>query len=290
MAKNPIFPLYYNDIDRSTRDWTDEEFGCYVRLLLHQWDKFGLPLGFDRLSRISTSVEKNWELIGPKFEQVDGVLKNSNLERIRGERFKDSEKQSLNGSKGGRPSKNKNPDETQNKPKINPEQKPKKSLHNEYESEYGISDSDINDLLDTSTYIPAANVFLPVYEKMMEVFMLKFSGYFREDGKEMIACQIIAGKIEKVKGWEARSSLNGHLDEMLAFWGELVDYIAGDTFLRKMELTYHSTKGWQRLGQHMAKQEGEDVGKSGKKDETEGMSDYQKDLYKKREAARNKKS
>jgi uncharacterized protein YdaU (DUF1376 family) len=135
MAKNPVFPLYYNDIDRSTRDWTDEEFGCYVRLLLHQWDKFGLPLGFDRLSRIATSVEKNWDIIGPKFQEVGGLLKNAKLEEIRTARMKESDKQSDNGKKGGRPKKN----ETQTKPKqnpiYNPDINPNKSLHNEYEYE-----------------------------------------------------------------------------------------------------------------------------------------------------------
>jgi hypothetical protein len=170
--------------------------------------------------------------------------------------------------------------------------KAKNEANAEYETEYkiGISDNDINTLLENKYPIPAANVFLPVYEKMMNVFLIKFSGYFRDEEKDFIACQVIAGKVEKVKGWGPGSSLNGHLDEMLSFWSELVDYIAGDSFLLKMDLAYHSTKGWQRLGQHMAKVEHPEAFEKGKKDPTEGMSDYEKEIYFKRQAAKNKKS
>jgi len=72
MAKDPIFPLYYNDIDRSTKTWTDEEFGAYMRLLMEQWDKGGLPKDYQRLTRIATSLDKNWSLLKDKFIEVDG--------------------------------------------------------------------------------------------------------------------------------------------------------------------------------------------------------------------------
>ena len=99
MAKDPVFPLYYNDIDRTCKTWTDEEYGCYVRLLVEQWDKGGLPLDPQRLTRLATSVDKNWPLLKSKFEERDGQLKNQRLEEIREEKEKHKQRQRDNAVK-----------------------------------------------------------------------------------------------------------------------------------------------------------------------------------------------
>lgn len=96
MAKDPVFPLYYNDIDRSTKTWTDEEFGAYMRLLMEQWDKGYLPNDYQRLTRIATSLDKNWSLLKDKFPAIDGVLKNPVLEAHRDKRAKHKQKQKEN--------------------------------------------------------------------------------------------------------------------------------------------------------------------------------------------------
>lgn len=96
MAKNPILPLYYNDLTTSTQDWTDEEFGAYVRLLIHQWRQGSLPNDYQRLTRIATSLPTTWSLLKSKFQEVDGVLKNPNMEEIRAKKAAHSEKQALN--------------------------------------------------------------------------------------------------------------------------------------------------------------------------------------------------
>lgn len=96
MAKDPVFPLYYNDIDRSTKTWTDEEFGAYMRLLMEQWDKGFLPKDYQRLTRIATSLDKNWPMLKDKFKEFDGVLKNEVLEGHREKRLKHKEKQKNN--------------------------------------------------------------------------------------------------------------------------------------------------------------------------------------------------
>jgi uncharacterized protein YdaU (DUF1376 family) len=94
MAKNPILPLYYNDLLGATKTWTDEEFGAYVRLLIEQWDKGGLPNDYQRLTRIATSLGNNWEgLLRDKFPLVDGMLKNPVMESVRAKRAKFSELQ-----------------------------------------------------------------------------------------------------------------------------------------------------------------------------------------------------
>lgn len=127
MAANPIFPLYYNDMDRSTRDWTDEEFGCYMRLLMHQWAQGEIPKETQRLARIAPSVTQNWNLLKPKFTETETGMVNERLEEIREERKSFLKKQQSNGKLGGR------------KPKPNPTDypntNPKQSLHNEEEDE-----------------------------------------------------------------------------------------------------------------------------------------------------------
>jgi uncharacterized protein YdaU (DUF1376 family) len=96
MAKDPILPLYYNDIDRSTRDWTDEEFGAYMRLLMHQWDKGSLPKDYQRLTRLATSLSTTWPTIKDKFIEKNGGLINLKMEEVREKREKHKEKQREN--------------------------------------------------------------------------------------------------------------------------------------------------------------------------------------------------
>lgn len=96
MPKDPVLPLYYNDIDRTTKDWTDEEFGAYMRLLIHQWDKQSLPNDMTRLQRIAFTVKKHWKLLQSKFpKSEDGLLRNPRMEEIRDarERFKERQKE-----------------------------------------------------------------------------------------------------------------------------------------------------------------------------------------------------
>lgn len=96
MAKNPVLPLYYNDLTTSTQDWTDEEFGAYLRLLIHQWRQGYLPKDYQRLTRIATSLNTTWPLLKSKFQEIDGVLKNPNMEEIRAKKAAHSEKQKAN--------------------------------------------------------------------------------------------------------------------------------------------------------------------------------------------------
>jgi uncharacterized protein YdaU (DUF1376 family) len=130
MASNPILPLYYNDIDRSTRDWTDAEFGCFMRLLMHQWAQGEIPKETQRLSRIVTSLDSSWVIVGKKFIETETGMINENLEKIRSERLSYQKKQQENGKKGGRKPKI--------NPTVNPNLNPNTSLHNENEYEYEI--------------------------------------------------------------------------------------------------------------------------------------------------------
>lgn len=97
MAKNPVLPLYYNDINSSTEHWSDEEFGAYMRLLIHQWDKGFIPDDHTRLRRIADTAKKHWKILKQKFVKgEDGLLRNTRMEEVREDRIKHTNKQKEN--------------------------------------------------------------------------------------------------------------------------------------------------------------------------------------------------
>ena len=109
--------LYYERLLHATIGWTDEEFGAYVKLLIHQFDKGFLPKNEKDISRLVTSFKKSWPIIKPKFKENGGKLMNNMMNNVRKEAHAQSAKNKFNGYKGGRPKKPKpNPDETQTKP------------------------------------------------------------------------------------------------------------------------------------------------------------------------------
>lgn len=109
-----VFPLYHKDFSDSVTSWSDEEVGAYMRLLIHQWSNGCIPKEMNRLRRISDSVEKNWLLIKTKFTiETEHGFQNPRLEEIRLEKQRFSEKQSANGSMGGRGNKSEKPKESQ---------------------------------------------------------------------------------------------------------------------------------------------------------------------------------
>lgn len=72
MAKDPVLPLYYNDLTSSTQDWTDEEFGAFVRLLIYQWDKGALPSCVEELKKISPSLISTFSHIEKVLSKING--------------------------------------------------------------------------------------------------------------------------------------------------------------------------------------------------------------------------
>ena len=72
MANNPSFSLYVNDFEGGTRHMTDEELGCYIRLLFAQFNREKLPNNPDFLRSFCTSFDKSWTIVSEKFEKIDG--------------------------------------------------------------------------------------------------------------------------------------------------------------------------------------------------------------------------
>lgn len=108
------FKFYYHRILVSCSGWKDDEFGAFVKLLIHQFDKGFVPKSENELKRIISSYKKNWPLLSTKFkEEEPGKLINHVMDEIRKDRQKKAEANKINGVKGGRPpDKNK----TQNNP------------------------------------------------------------------------------------------------------------------------------------------------------------------------------
>jgi uncharacterized protein YdaU (DUF1376 family) len=80
MAKDPAFLFYPSDFNDGTQDFTNEEVGAYLRLLLFQFSQGRLPL--DRIKRkLGSDFERLWPVLAIKF-QIDeqGCFYNARLE------------------------------------------------------------------------------------------------------------------------------------------------------------------------------------------------------------------
>lgn len=108
------FKFYYLRILVSCTGWKDDEFGAYIKLLIHQFDKGFVPADEEELKKIITSHKKNWALLSKKFKEIEpGKLSNDVMAIVRNEFEEKREKNKKNGGKGGRP---KNKIETEIKP------------------------------------------------------------------------------------------------------------------------------------------------------------------------------
>ena len=139
--KDPAFPMYAADFIMGTMCMSFEDIGRYTKLLCYQWDKGRIPK-----KRLGLLVGIEWVNFGDDLREkfIDSGMEifNERLENVREKRAKFKEKQSVNGSKGGRPKKEspidsnlseyKNPNKSQTKAKQNPN---KSLLENENENE-----------------------------------------------------------------------------------------------------------------------------------------------------------
>ena len=103
MAKNPKFNFYVNDFEGGTRHMTDEELGCYVRLILAQFNRGGtLPNDKKFLSRFCDSINKSWPVVSEKFKDIgNGQLQNERMEyeRVKSAEYSKSRKDNLDKGK-----------------------------------------------------------------------------------------------------------------------------------------------------------------------------------------------
>lgn len=114
MAKGDYyFPLYYKQLLTSTIGWKDDEFGAYVRLLIHQFDKGSIPSDISELALLAPSIKKNKDRVLKKFkDNGNGELINEVMNEIYHDVQLKKAKNSDNGKKGGRPKQNQTVSET----------------------------------------------------------------------------------------------------------------------------------------------------------------------------------
>lgn len=127
----PAFQFYAQDFLTGVMYLTNEEIGMYIKMLAKQWTDEKIPK-----KRLGLLVGCEWDSMSDelreKFKDQGDYIVNTRLELERDKKISFVKKQSENGSKGGRPRKDK-------KPKLNPnetqQQSQKKPLEDEDEEE-----------------------------------------------------------------------------------------------------------------------------------------------------------
>ena len=99
MAKDPAFLFYPSDFNDGTQDFTNEEVGAYIRLLLFQFSQGHLPL--DRIKRkLGSDFDSLWPMLSQKFQtDEDGLFYNARLDAEVSKRKAFSESRRKNVSK-----------------------------------------------------------------------------------------------------------------------------------------------------------------------------------------------
>jgi uncharacterized protein YdaU (DUF1376 family) len=110
--------IYIGDELAETSALSPEEYGCHMRLRLHQWMHGELPTDEERLRRICSAEREQWptirEALAPLFDWQWHHVKTAELRR-QSEELRQTKVE--NGKKGGRPRKHpENLTETETKP------------------------------------------------------------------------------------------------------------------------------------------------------------------------------
>lgn len=118
MSHLPWMQIYIGDELAETSALSPEEYGCHMRLRLHQWQHGELPNDDERLRRICMADREQWagirDALAPLFDWVWLHSKTAELRR-QSEVLRQTKVE--NGRKGGRPRKQpENLNETETKP------------------------------------------------------------------------------------------------------------------------------------------------------------------------------
>lgn len=118
MTHLPWMQIYIGDELAETSALSPEEYGCHMRLRLHQWMHGELPTDEERLRRICAAEREQWpsirDALAPLFEWQWRHAKTAELRR-QSEELRQTKVE--NGKKGGRPRKQaENLNETETKP------------------------------------------------------------------------------------------------------------------------------------------------------------------------------
>jgi len=209
MPKDPAFLFYPNDFMSGTQFFTDEQVGKYIRLLIAQ-HQIG-HLEEKHMLQICKTYDKD---IFFKFvKDINGKFYNERLDYEIYKRKKYTESRSKN-----RTSK-KNISSTYEKHMENENRIILFNTQEEEEKEGGLG--------ETKKFLA---------DEMLKIFFSKNPTDLPNDFDDKKNCWSVAQKIEKAKGWELQSSLNGKFEDCLTEWSKILDFVAADEFFKKFSL------------------------------------------------------
>jgi len=209
MPKDPAFLFYPNDFMSGTQFFTDEQVGKYIRLLIAQ-HQIG-HLEEKHMLQICKTYDKD---IFFKFvKDINGKFYNERLDYEIDKRKKYTESRSKN-----RTSK-KNISSTYEKHMENENRIILFNTQEEEEKEGGLG--------ETKKFLA---------DEMLKIFFSKNPTDLPNDFDDKKNCWSVAQKIEKAKGWELQSSLNGKFEDCLTEWSKILDFVAADEFFKKFSL------------------------------------------------------
>lgn len=213
------FKFYYKLFLISTQGWKDDEVGAYLKLLINQFDRGGLPDDPSELSKLITTFKKNWPTLSKKFKKCeDGFLRNDFMAEIRIERDEKSKKNSELGKLGGRPSKKRTETETK---------------ANGFEIESHIYSPSLSVSGSLKEEGPGEENFL--IPQMLQVFKKINPKYPIEKEIDFTALRNIAEKIKTCENLTGVISDNQNI--ILKRWGELSSHVRADNHLSKYSIS-----------------------------------------------------
>lgn len=213
------FKFFYRQFVLSTQGWKDDEVGAYIRLLINQFDRGGLPDDPEELAKLITSYKKNWPMLFKKFKKgEDGLLRNDFMRDIRDERDRKSNTNKENGRRGGSAKARRSNTESEAFAKQTLSKDISSSLSSSLEKEEG--------------GVGGETFLVP---QMMQYWKLYNPQYAVDQDIDFPALFAIACKI---KDWKQISGpVEDHSDPILKSWNELSTHIRFDDHLSKYSLS-----------------------------------------------------
>jgi uncharacterized protein YdaU (DUF1376 family) len=164
MSKAPSMPLFCGDYLADTKHLTLEQHGAYLLLLMVTWRNGGNPIRDDPdlIARYLSCTKDRWlkkirPALAPMFDLAQDTWRSSRLEREWAYVQKVIAVKRDNGSKGGRPSGGKSPEDSQNFPPVSCEKMSdnpadKSLINKDTEKPTGLLSVNLNESTHPHTY------------------------------------------------------------------------------------------------------------------------------------------
>lgn len=232
MAKDPAFLFYSQDFFLGTATMSFEDKGKYIHImcLMHQQGRLDEETIRFTVGSVSVKLKNKFKI------DENGFWYNSRLEEETKKRNHFTKTRRDNGSKGGRPKKDKT-----DRLLVG------LATGNHSGSHMGNENDNIN---NTSIYTDTLSN--SIVTEMIKIFKTRNPNYPITPKDHYPQCLQIAYRIAQMKGWEQKDVLNGKMQETLKSWTKIVDFIKTDDWMSTRGLIdLNNTKEWDRLIQKM---------------------------------------